>query len=217
MLSLTAAPFVRRGPHVPGIEPERLVRLTVDEYAAIATAGVIAEGTPIELLNGVMRWKDRAAKGESIMTVGKRHAIIVNQLQRLLTIILQNARCFVQVQSPVSLSPIDEPEPDICVVSGTPGDERHRHPTPDELVLLVEVADSSLDYDRGEKLEAYAVAGVREYWIVNLIDDHVEVYQRPDPASGEYGHHADFSKGETLSIVLPGDVSYSVDIDGFLT
>jgi Uma2 family endonuclease len=207
---------VRHGPYVAGIEPERLVRLNVDQYAAMIPAGVIAEGAPIELLNGIMRWKNRAAAGEPLRTIGKRHEIAVNELHKLLTILLQHAHCFVQVQSPISLSPIDEPEPDLCVVLGSPRDERPRHPTPEEITLVVEVADSSLDYDCGEKLEAYALAGVPEYWVVNLIDRRVEVYRQPDPASGRYLDRTEHGVDETLSIPLPGDETYLIEVERFL-
>lgn len=216
LLPPTTVPIVRRGPLLPGLEPEQLVRLQVDQYASLVDAGVIAEGAPIERLNGVMRWKNRAGKGEPMITVGKRHAITVNQLHRLLTILLQHAHCFVQVHAPVSLTPVDEPEPDICIVAGAPKDERRRRPTPEEIALLIEVADSSLDYDRGEKLEAYAAAGVPEYWIVNLIDRHVEVYQRPDPASGNYVDRTDHAIGELLTILMPDGDAFTIEVGQFL-
>lgn len=210
------APFIRRGPFIPGIEPERLVRLNVDQYAAMIPAGVIAEGAPIELLNGVMRWKNRAAAGEPIMTIGKLHVATVVRLHALLVVILQNARCFVQCQAPISLSRIDEPEPDICVVSGSIDDERQRHATPEEISLIIEVADSSLEYDRGEKAEAYAVAGIAEYWIVNLIDRRVEVYRHPDANTGKYLDRIDSRPGESISFSLSDGKTFSVDVDKFL-
>ncbi|MDP1799412.1 MAG: Uma2 family endonuclease [Planctomycetaceae bacterium] len=215
-LSPPTASSIRRGPPIPGLEPEWLVRLNVDQYAAMIPAGVIAEGAPIELLNGIMRWKNRAAAGEPIMTIGKRHVITVNELTKLLTIVLQHARCFVQSQSPISLSQIDEPEPDVCVVAGSPRDERKRHATPDEILLIVEVADSSLQYDRGEKRDAYAVAGVPEYWIVNLIERHVEVYRQPDPGTGKYLDRVDHGLGDTVSFSLADDEIYTIAIDQFL-
>ncbi len=208
--------YVRRGPFIPGIEPELLVRLNVDQYAAMIPAGVIAEGAPIELLNGIMRWKNRAAAGEPIMTIGKQHSTTVIRLNTLLVLLLQNARCFVQCQAPISLSRIDEPEPDICIVSGSVDGERQRHPTPEEISLIIEVADSSLEYDSGEKSEAYAVASIPEYWIVNLIDRRVEVYRQPDSNTGKYLDRIDHRSGEKISFSLSDGESYSVDVDKFL-
>jgi len=215
-LSPPTAPYVRRGPLIPGIEPERLVRLNVDQYAAMIPAGIIAEGAPIELLNGVMRWKNRAATGEPVMTIGKRHVMTINQLVQLLTILLQNSHCFVQSQSPISLSQVDEPEPDLCIVSGSPRDERKRHATPDEILLIVEVADSSLGYDAGEKLEAYAVAGVPDYWIVNLVDRRVEVYRQPDPTTGKYLDRMDYGMGDTVSFSVSDEETFSLEVRKFL-
>lgn len=205
-------PAVGRGPIIPGIDPERIVRLTVNQYAAMIPAGVIAEGAPIELVNGVMRWKNRAAAGESIMTIGKRHAATVIRLHTLLTLLLQDVDCFVQSQSPVSLSEIDEPEPDVCVVSGSIDDERERHPTPNELVVVIEVADSSVADDRSEKLQAYAAAGVSHYWIVNLVAQQIEVYQQPDVDTARYATRVDYKDGETISISLPDGGLLSVDV-----
>lgn len=211
-----AAAPIRRGPVIPGIEPDRLVRLNVDQYAAMIPAGVIAEGAPIELLNGIMRWKNRAAAGDPIMTIGKRHVITINQLVQFLTIVLQHSHCFVQSQSPISLSPIDEPEPDLCIVSGSPSDDRKRHATPDEILLIMEVADSSLEYDRGEKLEAYATAGVPEYWIVNLIDRRVEVYRHPDPTSGKYLDRTDHGLSDTVTVSSPDGEVFTIEVNKFL-
>lgn len=215
-MSPPAAASIRRGPVIPGIESERLVRLSVDQYAAMIPAGVITEGAPIELLNGIMRWKNRAAAGEPIMTIGKRHVMTINQLVQLFTIILQHSDCFVQSQSPISLSLVDEPEPDLCIVAGSPRDERKRHATPDEIRLIIEVADSSLEYDSGEKMEAYAVAGLPEYWIVNLIDRRVEVYRHPDRTTGKYLDRIDYGLGDTVSFSLSDDETFAFEVSKFL-
>lgn len=202
---------------VSGIRPEQIVRLTVDQYEALIPAGVIQEGAPIELINGVMRWKNRASQGEPLMTVGKRHAMTVVKLHTLLTLLLQGRPCFVQGQLPVSLSAIDEPEPDICVVGGSIEDERVRHPTPDQLVVVVEVSDSSLDDDRGEKLEMYASAGVREYWIVNLVENQIEVHRNPVSDQGRFAARKDFLNGDTVPLALPDGTNVDVDVSRVLT
>ena len=87
----------------------------------------------------------------------------------------------VRAQLPLALGTMSEPEPDVAVVIGTPRDYRGAHPQ--SALLVVEVADSTLDYDRGVKAGLYAAAGVPEYWTVNLIDQVVEVFR--DPVSDE--------------------------------
>ena len=86
-------------------------------------------------------------------------------------------RVMIRVQNPVRIPANNsEPEPDVVWVNRKPYSQ---HPEPDDTLLLIEVADSSLDFDRNEKLEAYAESGIVEYWIVNLIDEQIEVYRKP--------------------------------------
>ncbi len=86
-------------------------------------------------------------------------------------------------EKPVRIPDFDEPEPDLAVVSGTRDDYADHHPGPGDIGLLVEVAESSLAWDRGAKLAAFARAGVSVYWIVNLIDRQVEVTLIPSQAA----------------------------------
>ena len=105
-----------------------------------------------------------------------------------------DGRAFVGVQGPVRLDDLSEPQPDLVLLALP--DERYRkaHPTPADVMLLVEVARSSLAYDRGKKLHAYARRGVREYWIVDLVHDRIDVYREP---SGErYRVHLRAERGE---------------------
>jgi Uma2 family endonuclease len=102
-----------------------------------------------------------------------------------------DAGYIIRQQAPFATDAFGEPQPDIAVVPGTIRDYRHTHPT--SAVLIVEVAESSLRYDRLTKGSLYAAVGVPEYWIVNLIQQHVEVYQRPiaDTSSAHGSRYAD--------------------------
>ena len=84
-------------------------------------------------------------------------------------------------EQPVAIPDINEPEPDLVVVKGGRDDYAKRHPRPNEVALLVEVADSTLEKDRGPKLRAYARGGIQVYWIVNLIDRQLEIHTGPGP------------------------------------
>ena len=91
----------------------------------------------------------------------------------------------VRSQFPLALDDRSEPEPDLAVVRGRLRDYSDHHPSASDTVLLVEVSDSSLDYDRTDKLAAYARGGIPEYWILNLVDRVLEVYRKP--AGDSYG------------------------------
>lgn len=132
-------------------------------------AGIFAPGERLELLDGDL----------ITMTPQKSaHATAV----RLCEIALQAAfgpGHEVRSQMPLALDPNSEPEPDVAVVTGAPEDYWDAHPT--TALLIVEVADTTLAYDREQKGRVYARAGVREYWIVNLTERCVEVYRDPAP------------------------------------
>ena len=104
-----------------------------------------------------------------------------------------------RIQLPVTLNNISAPEPDIAVVRGTEEDYADRHPGPADLPLVIEVADSSLGTDRSTKQRLYATAGVAQYWLINLPELQIEVYEAPDCASGKYAHQTILKPSQTVS------------------
>ncbi len=101
----------------------------------------------------------------------------------------------IRVRHPLAVSETSEPEPDLAVVPGTARDYVDHHPT--SASLVVEVSDSSLEYDRTRKARIYAQAGIAEYWIVNLVDGALEVHRSPEPTG--YGARSRHSKGDVVS------------------
>ncbi|MGA8351743.1 MAG: Uma2 family endonuclease [Isosphaeraceae bacterium] len=101
------------------------------------------------------------------------------------------------------MADFDEPEPDIALARGSRKDYKGRHPGPHEIGLIVEVADSSLPTDRGEKLAAYARGGVPRYWIVNLVDGVIETYSSP-VAAGGYQASRVYHRGDEVPVVIDG-------------
>jgi Uma2 family endonuclease len=171
----------------PGLE---LYRMTVDEYERLAEAAIL-DDPRVELVNGYLVRK---------MTKKPPHVIAVEEMRdALLALALPGWR--VMIQDPVRIPDFDEPEPDIALVRGSRKDYRGRHPGPNEIGLIVEVADSSLPTDRGEKLAAYARGGVPQYWIVNLVDGVVETYSSPVSAGG-YQASRVYRPGEDLPVVI---------------
>jgi Uma2 family endonuclease len=163
----------------------QVVPLTVKQYHQMIEAGILREGEPYELLDGLLIRKDRSAAGAAPDSVGNEHAVAVTLLNELFPK-LERLGCHVRIQQPISLPPHDEPEPDGAVVIGLPGDYRTHHPGPGDVTCVIEVADSSLQRDRNTKSRIYASAAIPAYVVVNLIDGVVERYNRPSPKKGRF-------------------------------
>ena len=150
-------------------------KFTAEEFYRLYETGVLDSKDRIELLNGEL----------IIMhAIGYRHAQAVTNLTAYLG---EQARRRYKIspQNPVELDRYSAPQPDLTLVPWSRGNSK-RHPVPEEVFLIIEVADSSLEYDREEKLRAYAATGIREFWLLNLQDDTLEIYRQPEgPAYGE--------------------------------
>jgi Uma2 family endonuclease len=151
---------------------------TVDEYHRAIELGMLDEDPTYELIDGFIVAKDRAAAGEDIMTVGDRHRIVVNRLVQLSPEFPPRG-CFLQSQQPIVVPPHNEPEPDIAIVRGSVDDYMDGPPTGNDVLWVIEVADSSRARDLGAKLVAYATAGIRHYVVVDLANRVVLVHEQP--------------------------------------
>lgn len=134
------------------------------------------------------------------------HAFTVTQLNYLLVLRLGSS-AVVRIQDPIVLDDWSEPEPDVAMCELVPDRYRHAHPQADQVLLVIEAAESSLAYDRTRKARAYAVAGIPEYWIVNLVDRRVEVLTDPDPRTQRYRQHRDVLPGDALSVPRDGVIA----------
>lgn len=146
---------------------------TVAEYMAMGEAGILHEDEHIELLAGEII---------QMAAIGNRHLYCTDGLNTLLVPPLVG-RAIVRVQGSIQLDDYGMPEPDIVLLRPRPGYHAETA-KPEDVLLLIEVADSSLEYDYGPKSEFYAAAGIPEFWIVNLRTGEVEV--RTDPVGTEY-------------------------------
>jgi Uma2 family endonuclease len=133
------------------------------------------------------------------MSIGELHSLVVTLLAEL-SPALNSLGCHVRTQNPISLPPLNEPEPDGAIVKGTPRDYAKRLPGPDDVWCVIEVADSSLAHDRTTKLRIYAQAGLPQYVIVNLVEARIEVYEQP--ADGRYAQASVVKAGETLALAV---------------
>lgn len=167
--------------------------LTVDEYHRMGEAGILSESDRVELVEGEL---------VAMSPVGSPHAGTVNALTRFLVGAVGD-RGVVSVQNPVRLNDRTEPEPDFAVLRPCADDYRSATPGPEDVLLLVEVADTSLGYDRAVKAPLYASHGIPELWIVDLAAQEVEVHRSPE--GGRYAALVRVGPGGALEpALLPG-------------
>ena len=159
-------------------------RFSVKEYYRMAETGVLRPDARVELLNGEII---------DMSPIGSFHGGVTNYLNEIFTA-ASKRRWVTAVQNPVQLDEYSEPQPDLVLLKPTPDFYRRRHPQPADVFLLIEVSDSSLTTDREAKLPAYGRAGVAEVWIVNLVDQVIEVYREPH-----------FTGYGSKTILRPGD------------
>ena len=189
-----------------------IVPWTVEQYHRAIETGFVPQDTSVELIDGLIVKKDRAKAGEDPMTIGDRHRIAVLRLVQLAPA-FERFGCFLQTQQPISLPPINEPEPDAAVVRGEIDDYLDHPPAAADVVCVIEVADSSLAIDGGPKLTTYAAAGIRQYIVADLVNNRVLVHERP--VENSYSTVAAFERGETVQISA-GTVAVPLAVDRLL-
>jgi Uma2 family endonuclease len=174
-------------------------RFTVDEYHRMGRAGILHEDDRVELIDGEL---------VEMAPIGDKHVLCVNKLTWQFSAQADD-RFIVSVQNPVRLSQRTEPLPDLVLLR-LPWDRyAGALPGPDDVLLIVEVSDTTVAYDRREKLPRYAAAGIPEVWLVNLPRRSVEVHR--EPRGGRYQQVTVHRRGERISLLALPDVSVAVD------
>ncbi|NMG11845.1 Uma2 family endonuclease [Brasilonema sp. UFV-L1] len=154
-------------------------RFTIDEYHRLISLGFLTQGDRIELIRGELI--QMTAKGTPHTVCG---SILYRQLDRLL-----GDQAVIRKQDPIILPNQSEPEPDIVIVRGKDEDYLAHHPYPQDILLIVEISDSTLPYDQTTKLRLYAEVGISDYWIVNLNAYQLERYSQPyQTIQGEFNY-----------------------------
>jgi Uma2 family endonuclease len=176
-----------------------IAKLSLAEYERIVAAGIFEGPTRrrIELIRGELR---------EMNPIGPDHAEVVERLYEWSMRYVLEGTIRVRGQNPLAFADVDsEPQPDFAWIRK--GAYSGRHPTAADVLLVVEVADSSLNRDRTEKMDLYAEVGIQEYWIVNLCDRTIEVYR--DPASGHYRTVQTFAAAELAHPLAVPDAGLS--------
>lgn len=168
-----------------------LARFSRDQYHQMIHDGILHDGDTLELIEGTILHKDRHDT-ESTVTHGGRHLKSLNKLVAVLSQWVADRSVFLQVQGPIALNPQSEPEPDCCLIAGTPDDFGDDVPSGSKVLAVFEVSDSSLAFDRGTKQRLYSKAEIPVYVIVNLKEKNIEVYLQPLPDKSKYNQSMEF-------------------------
>jgi Uma2 family endonuclease len=177
------------------VEPHRF---TVEEYERMGQVGILGKADRVELIDGQI---------VQMTPIGPPHNGTVITLTRLLLSAV-GERAVVSAQGPTVLDDFSEPQPDFALLKPPEDAYRRRHPRPEDVLLLIEVADTSARFDRKVKLPLYAIAGIREYWIVDINQSAIEAYR--SPAGDRYASVETLRSGDRIAPLTIPDVELSV-------
>lgn len=180
-------------------------KFTLDEYHRLTDLGFFTENDRIELI-----------RGEIVEMAPKRtpHSVCNSRLLKELFILLDN-RANVRGQEPIIIPTNSEPEPDVVIAQKKDDDYLSAHPSAIDILLVIEIADSTLKYDQETKLSLYAEAGINNYWIFNLVDNHLEVYSNFfQDNQGNYGYRSKqiILSNETINIPNFDDLNLDLSL-----
>ncbi|MEG3898046.1 MULTISPECIES: Uma2 family endonuclease [unclassified Microcoleus] len=172
---------------------------TVQEYHLMNKAGILGEDDRVELIEGEII---------QMAAIGTRHASCVKRLLRQFNII-PDEQAIIGVQDPIQLTERTEPQPDFVLLQHRADYYDTAHPMPSQVLLLIEVSDSTVDYDRHIKVPIYARSLIQEVWLVDLVENCLEVYRQPG-ANG-YSLMLKFWRGQQVAPLAFPDLEVSVD------
>ncbi len=174
-------------------------KFTVEQYHKMVESDILKEDDRVELIRGEII---------EMSPIGTKHAACVNRLVNLLIQRL-GERIILAPQNPVVLSDNSEPQPDVTLLQPREDFYENAHPQPKDIFLIIEVADTTVKYDREVKIPLYAEENINEVWLVDINEQCVEVFR--EPASDGYRNIHKFTRGESLTIQGFDDVNISVD------
>lgn len=182
-----------------------LRRFTVSDYHRMIEVGILTEDERIELMDGVIL---------KMNPKRTRHSVVTNLITARFYRLVPEGEALLRGQDPILLTDNTEPEPDVVVVKPREDAYLSAHPSPSDVLLVIEVSDTTLEYDTEVKLPRYAASGIPEVWIVNLVDNRIEVYLNPftlPDGTGIYRTRTHLGKGETLTPHAFPSLKISVD------
>ncbi len=190
-------------------------KITVDLLQAMLECGAVEERPSWELLDGVVVRIDKSRAGDDPMTIHPQHVSTVERLSRLKPE-FEARDCHMRMQAPIALRPFNTPEPDGCIVRGDIERYAKQHPTPQDILCVIEVSDASLETDRRRKLRLYAEYNLPLYVILNLRDKAAIVHTQPQPDEASYGQVETLGAGDILHLPTAAGHAVEVSIDDLL-
>jgi len=173
---------------------------TVEDYHRMAQAGILSEDDRVELIDGEIL---------KMAPIGSRHAGAVKRLLDKFIHLQAAGKVLLSVQDPIRLGEDSEPQPDLTLLRPRPDFYGSSHPGPQDVLLVVEVAETSATYDREVKLPLYARAGIPEVWLIDLSEERIEIHRHPFPRGYQQVQH--LRRGERLAPDALPDVSFAVE------
>jgi Uma2 family endonuclease len=173
---------------------------TVAEFERMGEAGIFTKDSRLELIEGEI---------VEMSPIGSRHAACVKFLSRFLNAAVGD-KALVSTQDPVHLDDYSEPQPDVALLRLREDFYRRAHPAPTDVLLIIEVADTTVDYDRLVKVPLYAKAGIKEVWLVNLPAEQIEIYA--EPSGDAYQITSQIKRGEEAQAHTIPELSISADM-----
>ncbi len=197
----TSAPKFLIAGQIPGTR-----RFSVEEYHQFGEAGILTPESRVELIDGWIVEKP---------VQKPPHARCLARLQKMMPRLIPTT-CEFQSQLPITLA-TSEPEPDMVVVRGPAERYDDSHPGPQDVLLVIEVSDTTLPLDQGPKRLLYAAARLSVYWIINIPDNRVEVYTNPRGGRNPtYRTRTDFERGARIPLILKGKIVAEIAVDELL-
>ena len=175
-------------------------RFTADDYQRMGQAGILSRRDRVELIDGDV---------VAMTPIGARHCAAVDRTNRAM-VMQAGDKAIVRVQGSVRLDLYHEPEPDLVLLRPKPDFYASGHPGPADILLIVEIAESSIDYDRDVKGTTYARLGVREYWLADLNEDLLSCYA--EPRDGAYRSLQQYRRGQSVAPQLLPECVIAVDV-----
>jgi Uma2 family endonuclease len=172
---------------------------TVADYTRMREAGILSEDDRVELIDGEVR---------VMSPIGPVHAAIVKRLNTILSRLLPNT-AILSVQDPIQLHDYSEPQPDLAILQYRDDFYAQAHPVADDVLLVIEVSDTTVEYDRDEKLPRYAQANIAEAWLIDVNNFTVEQYVQP--RNGKYLVKTIVERGDTIAAQSVAALQIDVD------
>lgn len=171
----------------------------IHEWQRLGEANIFAPGSRLELIEGEIL---------EMAPIGFYHAGHLKRLNKLFSRLLTPEQVIISIQDPLQLSDLSEPEPDFMLLRPDADDYMTRHPSANDVLLLIEVADSSLYYDQNEKLRLYARHAIAEYWLLNLNDTCLEVYLQPH--NDLYQQKTTLRRGDSITLSQLNNITVNI-------